>query len=430
VGGGIASAERFLIKVSDQMRLSMKSTARDRVVFHREYGIFFKIEERVWFILEKTTPRPWSLIGGHGVLGSWDNPDIRAVRCAVKLGAYLYCGAYGEKLGSAQIWKFDGSNWEMVYSAAACKQSFNRINAIECWDGRIAAGLGTWGQPGKATVLLLEPNLGANGLEFFPIHVGATEVVDSLCVWQNHLVAGLSAGNYNATLEASVVIGDGSTWKTLRLPATYTGIYALATHNGSVYAGTWNRNHQKQNDVGARVLKLTKQGWHSIESGNFASQIMNKSAMVMSLTTTPNGLYGTLSLSETNTAFQTPIFKITDDYIESVNLLTTDETITKSGNFNHSIFHNGNFYFTSAGAVDGRGGIRLRVWRLMDDGNCIAIGGGHHGGWRDSDIGSANPRYSAWIYKLVSFEGSLLAFIAYGIGGGQATVWKIENSCL
>jgi hypothetical protein len=204
----------------------------------------------------------------------------------------------------------------------------------------------------------------------------------------------------------------------------------LATHNGSVYAGTWNRNHQKQNDVGARVLKLTKQGWHSIESGDFVKQFMNKSPMVMSLTTTPNGLYGTLSLSETNTAFQTPIFKITDDYIESVNLLTTDETITKSGNFNHSIFHNGNFYFTSAGAVDGRGGIRLRVWRLMDDGNCIAIGGGHHGGWRDSDIGSANSRYSAWIYKLVPFEGSLLAFIAYGIGGGQATVWKIENSCL
>ena len=102
----------------------------------------------------------------------------------------------------------------------------------------------------------------------------------TLAVWQNHLVAGLSA---NATyFESAVIFSDGGPWKTFDMPVKHTGVYCLLNHEGSLYAGTWNRYLGK--GAGAKIFKLTAKGWHALDGEGHASDIMAGSVMVMTLT--------------------------------------------------------------------------------------------------------------------------------------------------
>ena len=115
---------------------------------------------------------------------------------------------------------------------------------------------------------------------------GATEVVNSLAVWQNQLVAGLAAGN--SPFSAAIVFSDGGAWKTLDLPGKQAGVYCLLNHHGSLYAGTFIRGSAKANGAahGARVLKLSTKGWRTLLGGD------DQGTMVMTMTSTPETVYG------------------------------------------------------------------------------------------------------------------------------------------
>ena len=73
----------------------------------------------------------WTKIGGHGVLGSWDDDYVRSIRSAFVHEGQIYVTAFGSKeMGSAAIWKFDGSSWSRIFLAADHRLPFNRFGSV------------------------------------------------------------------------------------------------------------------------------------------------------------------------------------------------------------------------------------------------------------------------------------------------------------
>ena len=368
----------------------------------------------------------WTRIAGGGVGGSWSDPEIRAARPSVVHNGRLYVGVYGERLGSAAVWSFDGSRWAAVYEAEATGHAFNRINALEIWRGSLAIGAGIKGKRGSATVLLLDEAQHTIDVALSCEAIGAS-FIDSLSVYEGRLAVGLGGGE-GALEHALALVGEQGT--DLVAPShPIDGTYAMSAFRGRLVTGSYDRDRLTSLSVldgtGAlprlRPLARTK-----------PDADRDKGGIVEALTVFRDWLFAnfdrpvSLDTAESRVAEGTsPVWWFDGACWYPALGTAVPDILARAANFNSSVVFRDRFLFSSGSVGNRSGSLFVRVWALDPArGTVTPVGGGGIGGsWRDEAVGAANPRRLAWIYSMNPFADGLAATFTYGLGGGQAEIW-------
>jgi hypothetical protein len=148
----------------------------------------------------------WTKIAGHGVLGSWDDDYVRSIRSAFLHQGQIYLTAFGSKeMGSAAIWRFDGSSWSRVFLAADHRLPFNRFGSVLQIGNQFIVGTGVAHEKGRAALLVFEPS--ADGLRYVGPIVPKEETADNIpCL---------------LSIKGGVLFGLGSHFGRPRFPAYF-----------------------------------------------------------------------------------------------------------------------------------------------------------------------------------------------------------------
>ncbi len=376
----------------------------------------------------------WKQIAGGGLDGSWFDPEIRATRPSIVFGGKLYVGVYGERPGSAAVWSFDNVRWSKVYEAETQGHSFNRINALSIWRGRLIIGAGQKGEAGSATVLSHSSDTGEDKPAAIvqSFRDTAASFIDSLSANGDDLIVGLGGGE--GRLEQALSILDGAGRTDVSPPSPLDGSYAMTIFRGRTVTGSYDRDRlttvsvldDSGPDPQLRPLVRSR-----------PDKDMDKGGIVEALTVFNDRLFANfdrpVSLEPAGSRVSegiSPVWWFDGAAWRPALGPGQPNILSAAANFNSSTVFRNRFLFSSGSVGDRAGSVFVRVWALETrTGSVVAAGGGGIGGsWRDEDVGAANPRRLAWIYSMTPFSDGLAVTFTYGLGGGRAEVWFARPS--
>jgi hypothetical protein len=187
----------------------------------------------------------WQIVGGQGINGSWAINTYENVVSMVSFGGDLYVGT-GTTANDAEVWRYNGSTWTQVGGdsvASSWGAGWEEVNSLATYGGNLYAGLGNsandaevWRYNGTAWTKIGGDSLNSGWTTGF-------DRVSSLAVYGGQLYAGLGltateaeVWRWNGTAWAKVG-GDGvaSSWNT-----TYEQVESMTVYNGKLYAGLGN----------------------------------------------------------------------------------------------------------------------------------------------------------------------------------------------
>jgi hypothetical protein len=188
----------------------------------------------------------WQLVGGQGVHGSWAPNTYESVLSMASYGGDVYVGL-GSNANDAEVWKWDGSTWTKIGGDSinsGWTTNYEEVNSLASYGGYLYAGLGNsatdgevWRWDGSSWT-----KIGGDS-----INSGWTNYADnvySMAIYDGKLVVGLGRG----TGEAELWQWDGSAWTKIGGDSvagswnttTYQSVESLMPYNGKLYAGLGN----------------------------------------------------------------------------------------------------------------------------------------------------------------------------------------------
>ena len=182
----------------------------------------------------------WERIGGHGHLGSWRNPELRAARALIAAGGALFAGVYGDAPGQAEIWRYQDGAWSRVFSARRAASpstgSSARPASVTGWSrrGRLE---GPWSRrpPGPGSRdgrRLRDPGLPRRRRD-------CVECLEPL--GKNSHRFNQSHGPGRGAAYAGQPL-DFREWSPVSQPEPLSGIYSLATFDNGLITGGYRRD--------------------------------------------------------------------------------------------------------------------------------------------------------------------------------------------
>ena len=189
----------------------------------------------------------WTRMGGGGVNKSWGFYNLQSVEAMVTSNGYLYAGTGVSVAGNAMVWRYDGSNWEIVggqgVNSSWAVNTYESVLALEHYAGNLYAALGTtandaevWKFNGTSWSQVGGDSLNSGWTTNF-------EAVYALAADSTYLYAALG----NSTTDAEVWRYNGTTWTKIggdgvasSWNTSYETAYALGIYNGNLIAGIGN----------------------------------------------------------------------------------------------------------------------------------------------------------------------------------------------
>lgn len=186
----------------------------------------------------------WQIVGGQGLNGSWTAKTIENVLSMDSFNGDLYVGL-GTTAGDGDVWRYNGSTWTQIggdtLNSSWPSATYEEVYSLASYGGNLYAGLGNtasdaevWRYNGSTWA-----KIGGDGTGW----AAGFERVSSMTVLDNQLYVGLGASTTDAEVWRwngsawSKIGGDGtaSSWNTI-----YEQVESLTTFNGKVYAGLGN----------------------------------------------------------------------------------------------------------------------------------------------------------------------------------------------
>ncbi len=212
----------------------------------------------------------WQIIGGQGINSSWPAATYENVMSLMSYGGQLYAGL-GTTANDAEVWRWNGTTWSQIGGDSlnsGWTTNYEEIYAMTLYNGNLIVGLGntandaeTWAWNGAAWSKFGGDSLNSGWTTNF-------ERVSAMAVYGGQLYAGLgnTAGDaevwrWNGSVWAKVG-GDGlsSSWNTV-----YEQVEALVTYNGKLYAGLGNSTGD------AEVWEYNGSAWSQIGGDGLSS---------------------------------------------------------------------------------------------------------------------------------------------------------------
>lgn len=188
----------------------------------------------------------WSRLGGNFLNSSWGVLNYASIEAMASSGNYLYAATRGSYSDTGQVWRFDGSNWELIggmgLNGGWPAYTYEGVYSLNIYKGELYAGLGlstndaeVWKWDGAAWT-----KIGGDG-----INSGWSGIqrVSSMTVYNNDLYVGL----YGTANNGQVYKWNGSAWTYVggntvsggynAWPAGYEGVTGLTVVNNKIYAG-------------------------------------------------------------------------------------------------------------------------------------------------------------------------------------------------
>ena len=188
----------------------------------------------------------WQIVGGQGVNGSWPVNTYEAVMSMTSMGGNLYAGL-GTGAGDGEVWRFNGTTWTQIGGDSlnsGWTTNYDEVYSLVSMGGSVYAGLGNtateaevWKWNGSVW-----SKVGGDGLN--SSWNTTYERVSSMAVYGGVLYAGIGntvtdaeVWRFNGTNAWTKIGGDGvsSSWNT-----NYEQIESLIAYNGKLYAGLGN----------------------------------------------------------------------------------------------------------------------------------------------------------------------------------------------
>ncbi|MBL7714973.1 MAG: hypothetical protein JNL01_05855 [Bdellovibrionales bacterium] len=155
-------------------------------------------------------------IGGQGIRGSWNNPEIKFVGDGIIYHSQLYVSLQGSSDPSGNrenpVWKFDGTSWSTVGNVPAEWSNFQIFNKLIEYNGKLY--LSTGGAPGTATIWVLDETLNVwnkvagHGIEGSSWHLSpgqtgttGTQWIYKMTIFQGKLIIGMATSGYPYSAE-------------------------------------------------------------------------------------------------------------------------------------------------------------------------------------------------------------------------------------
>lgn len=207
----------------------------------------------------------WTRLGGGYVNESWGFWGMQSVESSTTSDGKLYVGTGVTIAGSAMVWQFDGTSWQIIGGQGVrgswAFDTYENVHTLQSFNGELYAGIGSsandaevWRYNGTSWTQVGGDSLNGGWTTNF-------EAVFSLTPFQGRLYAGLGAsGN-----DAEVWSWDGSTWTKVGGDSLNDGwttnfeiVYAMTVYEGQLYAGLGN----SRND--AEVWRFNGTAWTKI----------------------------------------------------------------------------------------------------------------------------------------------------------------------
>lgn len=207
----------------------------------------------------------WTRIGGGYINHSWGYFNLQNIESMTVYGEYLYAGTGNTVAGNAQVWRYDGSTWEIVGGQGVNNSwapgTYEDVLTLVAEGGKLYAGLGTtasdaevWEYNGTTWT-----KIGGDGLN--SSWAAGFEEVYSLANLNGDLYAGIG----NSASDAEVWKWNGTSWSKIGgdainsgWGANYERVSALTVYGGNLYAGLGN----SAND--AEVWKWNGTAWSKV----------------------------------------------------------------------------------------------------------------------------------------------------------------------
>ncbi len=185
----------------------------------------------------------WTMIGGDGLNGSWDDQTFEEVYAMANDGTNVFVGL-GNSTGDAEVWQWNGTSWAKIggdgVNSSWQVSMFETVGALDYFGGNLYAGLGTSANDGEVWRWngSIWAKIGGDSL-----NGGWTtnyEFVSGLTNDGTNLYAGLGISTGDAEVwrwngsSWSKIGGDGlnSSWNT-----NYETVRSLRYFGGTLYAG-------------------------------------------------------------------------------------------------------------------------------------------------------------------------------------------------
>ncbi len=353
----------------------------------------------------------WTRLGGQYVNKSWGFFGQGTVEVMQAAGEYLYAGM-GNTLGSAQVWRFDGANWELVggqgVNSSWSENTYETITSMSSHNGNLYAGLGNSANDGEVWMW--------NGTNWTKIggdslNSGWTtnfEEVNALASYNGNLYAGLG----NSANDGEVWMWNGTNWTKIGgdslnsgWTTNYERVSSLGVFNGQLVAGlgasagdaeVWTWNGTVWTKIGGDSLNS---GWTTNYEQVEAIIPYNNSLLV--------SLGNTAGDAEVWSWNGTVWTKIGGD---DLNGSWTDGTYERARTL---AVYNGDVY-AGLGSSSGDG----EVWRYRDNSWTKLAGNNVNGSW--SNTIEEVEAFSAYKGKLYAGTGNT--------ANADGAVWSIGNN--
>lgn len=282
----------------------------------------------------------WTRMGGGYINESWGYLNMQNIESMTVYGEYLYAGTGNTVAGNAQVWRYDGSTWQIVggqgLNSSWAAGTFENVMSMASFGGNLYVGLGTtandaevwmyngstWSQVGGDTLnsswaagfeeVYSMANLGgnlyagignsANDAEVWRyngstwLKIGGDNInsgwatnfdrVSSLSVYDGELYAGLGL----TATEAEVWKWNGSTWSKIggdgvgsSWNTNYEQVESMQAYNGKLYAGVGNSTGE------AEVWEYDGSTWSKIGGDDVNSSWVDGQYEIVKTMTVYNG---------------------------------------------------------------------------------------------------------------------------------------------
>lgn len=337
------------------------------------------------------SPGSWKKIAGNGEFGSWSEPHQKTKALAVHDGK-LCAGLMGKSKGHAQVWCFDGSQWQTIGRFEGLYVTF-----LISHDGALYAGV-------DDSVWIFE-DAGWRNLHTF---AGCTAycahvLADTLYIG----TTGCGLNIYRLTtggIEAMDLKGSYD---------SYYGVYELHAFGGQLIAGAIAKHGT------AAVFAIDGSGAIEKLGGDGVNGSWQYPGFTYpeSLSTHRGNLVVTFNRFPMVSVPISPVWTFDGHEWYPVGRENMAPEWMRMNNFNASISFRGNLFVGGGGLPPGTSS----VWRVGNEGSVKVGGGKINGSWpRVMDRRSG----AEYVYRLLIWNDRMIA--GFGDGPGLAQIWIYE----
>jgi len=350
------------------------------------------------------TPSPfdgrgeWELIGGNGVNGSWSFETERTKALEAFEGR-LYVGT--QTPGS--VWAWDGARWDQVggNGAYGSWEGTAPVPVLKSFGGRLFAGV----QNGSAEVWAFD----GDQWELVESWDGGLPIPYSMTESNGSLFVGFQSGADRGP--AAIFQFDGNNWTEISEAwiEEYRSVYELWPHNGFLYAGMSPRDPLSD----AHVWRYDGAAWAKVGGDGQLGSWTNDSLLLITAFASFQGkLIAALTRYPTVRGEFSSIWALGEDW-QPIHATRLPDEFTEIHSRNALLVYRDHLYVGAGGYPSGHAG----VWEYQDSGWRKIGGHGVPGSWSQESF--SFPNKQEYVYRLLEYDGALIVGFGSGPGQAQ-----------